>query len=125
MGTPNVERSELRAGRLTLRAEDAPKVFLIGLAEELDDHLHALDVARPAEARLALPEAGLLQVVLKRPVGLRSLVAERQPDHEIYVGRADMGTGALRELADEVPRCEPAREVDALAPRAEIAKQRH
>jgi len=55
--------------------EDATRIHRVGLAEELNQHRRAIDVTRPAEARLALMEVRLFQIVLKRAVGLRSLVA--------------------------------------------------
>ena len=46
----------------------------IGFAEELDGHRQAVDVLLPSERRLIF-EAGLLQVVLQRPVGLSALIS--------------------------------------------------
>ena len=49
--------------------------------------------------------------------------AEGEADDQIDVSSADMCSGSSGEPADKVARCEAAGEVDALAPRADVAEK--
>jgi hypothetical protein len=104
LGTWHIERGELGSGVLTLRAEDTARLDLVGLAQELDEDGHAVDIACPSKARLPLTEAGFLQVVLESTVRLRSFVAECKSDDKVDVGGAYMRAGTLGQLPDQVPR---------------------
>ena len=59
----------------------------------------------------------------RRGVRLWNFIANGEPDDQVDVGSADMCSGSIRKLADEVARCEAASEVDALAPRSHIAEE--
>jgi hypothetical protein len=124
MRAADVERTKAGPRELALRPEDAARLNLVRLAEELHEDGDPLDVAGPPEAWLPLFEVRLLQVVLQGPIRLGRLVAEGQADDQVDIGGPDVGSRPLRQLPDEVPRGEAAGEIDALAPGTEITKQR-
>ncbi len=123
MRAADVERSELRSDVLVLWLEDLAEGNLVSLTEELDRDFDAFDFSRPAVAGLTLLEAGLHEVVLQRAVRPRGFVTERHADNEIDIRCADVRGDSFRQLSDEVARRETAGQVDALAPRPEVAEQ--
>ena len=91
--------------------------------EAADPDTGAIDGAGPSETWPDLFEACVVEIVVESAVGLRSFVAEGEPNDQVDVSSADMCSGSIGKPADEVARCEAASEVDALAPRAHIAEE--
>jgi hypothetical protein len=50
MGAADIEGTEFRSRRLTLRAENATWLYLFGLTEKLHENGHTLDLSRPPKA---------------------------------------------------------------------------